>query len=136
MVFKVSNTAGVVVRTCSVCPTLMVPDVPHAPPLIEICGDPLPDTLTVMGPSYPVSVTLLDVMTLLVFCALTSVKAKESGVVSCALVVTLQVSSVEPIEIVAVLAVPNEALDVNRTAKVCPFVMGPPLPHAPPLMET
>lgn len=50
-------------------------------------------------------------------------------------VVTLQLSVTPPTFTVAVMAVPNVALDVRRTARVCPLVMFPDVAHAPPLME-
>lgn len=48
----------------------------------------------------------------------------------------LHASLVEPMETVALCAVLNEALEVSRTARLCPLVMAPPEPHAPPAMET
>ncbi|MBN8913509.1 MAG: hypothetical protein J0H65_15910 [Rhizobiales bacterium] len=57
------------------------------------------------------------------------------GVVSAASVVTLHASVTPPTFTVAVMAVEKEALEVRRTASVCPLVILPDVPQAPPAME-
>lgn len=69
-------------RTARVWPFVIVPDAPHAPPLIETCGLPCPLTETLTGPSYPAGVMLADVASVLSCTFVWSVKLKASGVTS------------------------------------------------------
>lgn len=134
-VMAVLKDALEVRRTASVWPFVMFPDVPHAPPLIEICA-PVPVTETGVVALMPVIVTALAVVRVLRAAFVTfGVKSNATGVVSAASVVTLHVSVTPPTVTVAVIAVENEALEVRRTANVWPLVMLPLVPHAPPLME-
>lgn len=68
-------------RTANVWPLAMLPDVPQAPPLMDICGAPCPDTST--SPGQPAGMPLM-VMALAVvkveseaFVASVNVKALE-----------------------------------------------------------
>jgi hypothetical protein len=50
-------------------------------------------------------------------------------------VVTLHISVTPPTFTVAVMMVSYEALEVRRTASVCPLVIFPDVPHAPPAID-
>ena len=122
-------------RTAIVCPGVIVPDVPHVPPLIDICGLPEPVTLTAAPASYPVGVIAVEAESVDRFTPVRSVKLKAFGVVSAARVVTLQLSVTVPTVTVVLTAVENDALEVRRTSRVCPFVIVPDVTQLPPLMR-
>jgi len=61
---------------------VIVPDVPHAPPLIEICGLPAPLTETEVPVLIPEIVIAVAVVSELRAAPVTSVKVKASGVAS------------------------------------------------------
>ena len=69
-------------RTANVCPFVIVPDVPHAPPLMLICGDPAPLTDADVDVFSPLIVTVFDVLNVFNAAPVTSVKVKALGVVS------------------------------------------------------
>ncbi|OYW53717.1 MAG: hypothetical protein B7Y80_15590 [Hyphomicrobium sp. 32-62-53] len=134
-VMAVEKEALEVRRTASVCPLVILPDVPQAPPAMEICA-PVPVTETGVVVLMPVMVTALAVVSVLRAAFVKfGVKSNATGVVSAASVVTLHASVTPPTVTVAVIAVENEALEVRRTANVWPLVIFPLVPHAPPLIE-
>lgn len=133
-VIAVLNDALEVSRTSKVWPFVILPDVPHAPPLIDICA-PVPVTDTGVVVLMPLMVTGFDVTSVLCVAPVTSVKVNALGVVSAATVATLHTSVTPPTFTVAVIVVVIELLDVRRTASVCPLVMVPDVPHAPPLID-
>ena len=83
----------------------MVPDVTHDPPAILNWELPPPVMLTGTDPVIPLIVTVLDVTAVLHACPVRSVKEKAFGVVSCAAVVTDQLTDAVPTTTVAERAV-------------------------------
>ena len=120
VVIAVLKDAELVRRTASVCPLVILPDVVHAPPLIDICA-PVPVTETGVLVLMPLMVIAVAVVSVEGFAPVTSANVNALGVVSAGSVVTLHVSVTPPTFTVAVMAVLNEALEVRRSLNVCPF---------------
>lgn len=93
---------------------MIEPEVTHAPPLIEICGLPDPDTLTVSVP-YPVVVTVAEVVNVLTF---TPVTPENEYTICGLMVLTDHVVVSVPIRIDAEVVVSVLESLVKRTANV------------------
>ena len=110
-----------------------MPLVTQGPPSRLTCGSPSPLTDTAVASLIPVRVRVLAVVSVLRATSLWSVKLKASGVVSCARVVTAQVSLTPPTVTVAERVALKSAALVRRTARVWPGVSVPLETQGPPL---
>ena len=80
--FRVLFAALLVKRSSSVWPSVMLPVVPHVPPLMRNCGVPSPVMLTAVAVLMPLMVKLSDVICVETATPVWSVKLKATGVVS------------------------------------------------------
>lgn len=134
-VMPVTKDALEVILRPSVWPLVMLPDVTHAPPLMEICA-PAPVTETGVLVLMPEIVTAVAVVSVPGLAFVTfGVKSNAVGVVSAASVVTDQSSVTPPTSIVAECAVENALAEVRRTSSVWPLVILPLVTQLPPLMR-
>jgi hypothetical protein len=126
-----------VMRTATVWPDAILALVVQAPPEIEICGLPAPETVAVNGTLNPDTATLLDVITVFVVTLFWLVNEEnESGESSIPPpVVVDQFAETPPMLTAAVRGVVAVLAEVMRTAMVCPELIVALVVHAPPATD-